>query len=199
MVVGRGIRALTGDPKSRRCGRVVGVCGADIVWRIRPLAADELTEVRDLERASGEPFRSIGMGEIADEEPLSLSDLRHYLAAGRAWVITEAGPADRMLGFLLAEPVDTRLHIAQVSVHPSASRRGLGRRLIEHLAGSAGIRGLSLTTYADVPWNGPYYRTLGFGQLPDEELGPGLTAIREAERRAGLDRWPRIAMIRPND
>ncbi len=157
---------------------------------------DELPGLRALEQASGEPFRDIGMAMIADEDPTSLADLSHYQRAGRAWVITDGGPA---LGFLLAHPVDERLHIAQVSVHPDAARRGLGRELIEHAGGealAAGTAELSLTTYLEVPWNAPYYRRLGFVELAEGELGPGLRAIREMERGAGLDRWPRLAMVR---
>lgn len=164
--------------------------------RIRVARDDELPGLRALERASGEPFRGIGMAAIADEEPTSLADMSHYQRAGRAWVITEDGPP---VGFLLAFPVDGRLHIAQVSVHPTAARRGLGRALIEHVAGEAaadGITELSLTTYTEVPWNAPFYRRLGFIELPEDRLGPGLRAIRELERAAGLDRWPRATMIR---
>lgn len=174
---------------------------------IRLARVDELPGLRDLERSAGEPFRAIGMPEIADDEPLSLPELAHYQRAGRAWVVTLPSgtvglsvAAGSPLGYLLAEPVDGYLHIAQVSVHPAAAGRGLGRRLIEHLAevaGSTGVVGLSLTTYVDVPWNGPYYRRLGFVELPERELGPGLRAIRELERKAGLDRWPRAAMVRP--
>jgi GNAT superfamily N-acetyltransferase len=165
---------------------------------IRPVAPEELPLLRELERASGEAFRQLDMAEIADEEPLALIDLRHYQSAGRAWVISDAtGPA----GFLLAEPVDFRLHIAQVSVHPRAARQGLGRALIEYLAdlgeATPGNRGLSLTTYADVPWNAPYYRRLGFVELPERDWGTGLRAIRGAEREAGLDQWPRVVMVRP--
>jgi ribosomal protein S18 acetylase RimI-like enzyme len=45
-----------------------------------------------------------------------------------------------------------------VSVHPRCARRGVGRALIDHLADHAratGAPALTLTTFADVPWNGP--------------------------------------------
>jgi GNAT superfamily N-acetyltransferase len=161
---------------------------------LRPATSDELPALRELERAAGEPFRAIGMAEIADEEPLPLADLRHFQAADRAWVVAERG---RLLGFLLAEPVDDRLHVAQVSVHPGAAGRRLGSALIDHAGRRAGAaNGLSLTTYRDVPWNAPYYRRLGFRELPDDRLGPGMATIRAAEQSAGLDRWPRLAMVR---
>jgi GNAT superfamily N-acetyltransferase len=173
--------------------------------RIRLAREDELPLLREVERASGEIFRDIGLAEIADDEPLSLTELGHYQRAGRAWVTTESGGADggaggKLLAFLLAEPVDGNLHIAQVAVHPAAAGRRLGAALIEHLARLAvadRAPRLTLTTYREVPWNAPYYRTLGFGEIPEPELGPRLRLIRDLERKAGLDRWPRVAMSRP--
>jgi GNAT superfamily N-acetyltransferase len=184
--------------------------------RIRLVREAELPLLREIERDSGEIFRDIGMAEIAEDEPLSLAELGHYQRAGRAWVGTEgtaaaqdtaaapdttaaSGTEGVPVAFLLAEPVDGHLHIAQVSVHPAAAGRRLGAALIEHLAGLAveqGAAGLTLTTYRDVPWNAPYYRRLGFTEIPEARLNPGLRAIRELERTAGLDSWPRLAMFR---
>jgi hypothetical protein len=48
---------------------------------------------------------------------------------------------------------------------------------------------VTLTTYADVPWNGPWYARHGFAELA--ELTPELARLRAAERAAGLDRHGR--------
>jgi hypothetical protein len=47
-----------------------------------------------------------------------------------------------------------------------------------------------------VPWNGPYYERLGFRVMRPDEETEGLRAIRERERRSGLDARPRVRMIR---
>jgi hypothetical protein len=48
---------------------------------------------------------------------------------------------------------------------------------------------MTLRTYADLPWNGPFYRTCGFVEsLPDREF---LERLVEAESRLGLDRYGR--------
>jgi hypothetical protein len=50
-----------------------------------------------------------------------------------------------------------------------------------------------LTTYRDVPWNGPFYARRGFRTI--SRLGPGLRAIRDHEKAIGDDGFgPRIAM-----
>ncbi|MFJ7291107.1 GNAT family N-acetyltransferase [Streptomyces collinus] len=167
--------------------------------RIRPATPAELPALQDIERAAGAPFRDLGMPEIADDEPPALDVLEHYCRAGRCWVAA-SGPQDGPVAYLLAEPVDGALHIEQVSVHPRAARRGVGRALLAHAADRAreeGLTSLTLTTFTDVPWNAPYYERLGFRPLPDEDLTPGLRAIRATEAAHGLDRWPRVCMRAP--
>ncbi|MFD7245382.1 GNAT family N-acetyltransferase [Streptomyces massasporeus] len=172
--------------------------------RIRLATRAELPDLQDIERAAGAPFRDLGMPEIADDEPPALDVLERYRRAGRCWVAVGEGNEghERELpaAYLLAEPVDGALHIEQVSVHPRAARRGVGRALLAHAADRAreeGLTALTLTTFTDVPWNAPYYARLGFRPLPEADLTPGLRAIRAEEAAHGLDRWPRVCMRAP--
>jgi GNAT superfamily N-acetyltransferase len=165
--------------------------------QIRPVRQAELPVLQDIERAAGQWFFDIGMPEVAEDEPLPQSELARYHRAGMAWVATD--PADVPVGYLLADIVDGNLHIEQISVNPRGARRGVGRRLLEHVADQArvtGIRALTLTTFVDVPWNAPYYARCGFRTLDDNDLTAGLRAIRQREAAHGLDRWPRVCMRR---
>ncbi|MFJ8667072.1 GNAT family N-acetyltransferase [Streptomyces sp. NPDC093600] len=167
--------------------------------RIRVAAPAELLLLQDIERAAGEPFRSLGMAVIADDEPLPLDILDAYRRDGRAWVAVNTD--DRPVGYLLTDTVDGAAHIEQVSVHPAAARRGIGRSLIEHLAAGAvrqGLAALTLTTFIEVPWNAPYYTRLGFRALDEADPGltAGLRAIQRAEAAHGLATWPRVCMRR---
>lgn len=164
---------------------------------IRALSPDELTAAQEIERAAGLVFAEVGMPEIAGDEPLPAAELDRYRRAGLAWAAVDE--EDRPVGYLVAEPVDGALHVEQVSVHPRAAHRGIGRALIEHAAEHAaahGLDALTLTTFADVPWNAPYYCRCGFRVLAEPGLTPGLRAIREREAAHGLDRWPRVCMRR---
>ncbi|MFI7015835.1 GNAT family N-acetyltransferase [Streptomyces sp. NPDC050164] len=166
--------------------------------RIRPATAAELPALQDIERAAGAPFRDLGMPEIADDEPPALDVLERYRGAGRCWVAVDE--RDHPVAYLVAEPVDGALHIEQVSVHPRAARRGVGRALLAYAAGRAreeGLTALTLTTFAEVPWNAPYYARLGFRSLTEADLTPGLREIRATEARQGLDRRPRVCMRAP--
>ncbi|MBT2509857.1 GNAT family N-acetyltransferase [Streptomyces sp. ISL-98] len=164
---------------------------------IRPARTAELPTLQDIERAAGEPFRTLGMAEIADDAPPAIEVLERYLDAGRAWVAADTG--DKAIAYLIADVVDAAAHIEQVSVHPCAARRGVGRALISHVATHAvdqNLTALTLTTFADVPWNAPYYARIGFRTLADAELTDGLRQIRRDEAAHGLDRWPRVCMRR---
>lgn len=164
---------------------------------IRQARPDDLPELREVERAAGLPFRGIGMDAVADDELPTVAELATFAADGRAWVF--AGPGDRPVAYLLVDVVDGEAHIEQVSVRPEHARRGIGRQLIEvarEWADAHELPALSLTTYAEVPWNGPYYARLGFEVVPPERLADGMRAIRATEAARGLDKWPRVVMRR---
>lgn len=164
---------------------------------IRAAHVEELPALQDIERAAGQCFHDVGMPEIAYDELPALDELIRYQRAGRIWVaVSETG---QPVAYLIADVVDGNLHVEQVSVHPDSARRGVGRALLEHLAGRAtaeGIPALTLTTFVQVPWNAPYYARCGFRDLDETELTPGLRAIRRRETARGLDRWPRVCMRR---
>ncbi|QKV92573.1 GNAT family N-acetyltransferase [Streptomyces sp. NA02950] len=166
--------------------------------RIRTSTIEDLPVLQEIERAAGLCFRDVGMDEVADEEPLSLAELGRYQRAGRAWVAVDG--TDRAMAYLITDPVDGNVHIEQLSVHPDAAGRGVGRALIDHIAARAAAEGapaLTLTTFVDVAWNAPYYAArCGFRTLTEDELTPGLREIRRSEARHGLDRWPRVCMRR---
>ena len=151
----------------------------------------DLAVMQEIERSAGELFRNLGMVAVADDEPATVTELGRYVDDGRAWVL-DLGEAQ--VGYLLVDIVDGTAHIEQVSVRAGYTGNGYGRRLINTAIGWArehGYPSLTLTTFTDVPWNGPYYRRLGFRPIPDDQITPELRALREHEAQHGLDRWPR--------
>jgi len=59
-----------------------------------------------------------------------------------------------------------------------------------------GFARVTLTTFRDVPWNAPFYRRLGFEEIPAADLHPELREIMDEEATHGLDPTLRIAMRR---
>lgn len=79
------------------------------------------------------------------------------------WAATGA-PA-RPVGFVHVLEVDGHAHLEQLSVLPAHGRRGIGRALVTAALAEARRRGhqtVTLRTYADVPWNAPFYASCGF-------------------------------------
>lgn len=162
---------------------------------MRTVRVDDLARLREIELAAGQLFRQVGMVEIADDPPPSIDTLTTFQRAGRGWVAVDDN--DVPIAFILVEPVDGNAHIAQVSVDPEHSRRGVGGALIELVDGWAADRGmpaLTLTTFRDVPWNAPYYERLGFRIVIDPP--PGLAGVIRHETDIGLDPTTRVAMRR---
>ena len=96
------------------------------------------------------------------------------------------------VGFVHVIERDGHAHLEQLSVPPEHGRRGYGRALVRAALSEAAARGherMTLRTYADVPWNGPFYASCGFIESePDSVFLLGLPAV---EARLGLARHGR--------
>ena len=162
---------------------------------IRLARADELEALSAIEDRAGEMYAEVGIPD--DLEGLPLETFAAAQADAALWVI--ADDTDSAVAFALCWRRPDALHIRELDVDPPHMRRGLGRRLIEHVRDRAAGESrawVTLTTFAEVPWNGPLYRRYGFSEVAD--LPEWLAEIREEEGAHGLDRWPRIAMRIPS-
>jgi len=158
---------------------------------IRPARADDLAALPRIEHAAAVHFRTTPYADLADEPLSDAADLDHEYV----WVAVDQD--DHPIGFAIVHVLDESVHLHELDVHPDHARQRLGRRLIETVGDWARGRGataLTLTTFEDVPWNGPYYARLGFRTLDVTMLSPGLQAVRQAEAEAGLPMAHRICM-----
>ncbi|MET8150331.1 GNAT family N-acetyltransferase [Actinoplanes sp. NPDC049668] len=166
---------------------------------IRLTRFDDLSVIQQIELAAGELFRDVGMPDIAEHPVPTTEALSEFVRAGRSWVVVDS--TDTPIAFVLVMSVDGLAHIEQISVLPAHARRGVGRRLIDHVgawAAGQGVPALTLTTFRGVPWNGPYYERIGFVALDPGERGPELVRLMDEEAAHGLDPAQRIAMRRDN-
>ena len=152
-------------------------CGVDI-RRARP---SDYLRLQEIEVRAGELFRSVGLDAVADDDPFTIEEL----AVADVWVAVVDGG---VVAYALTMVLDGVTHVEQLSVDPAFGGQGFGRALLDHLGSP-----LTLTTFRDVPWNGPYYARLGFRVVDDP--GPELAA--QLHHEAWLeDLGPRIAMRR---
>lgn len=93
-----------------------------------------------------------------------------------------------LVGFAHVTSYDVHAHLEQVSVLPSHVRKGIGAALVRFAMDEArwtGFELMSLCTYRDVPWNGPFYAGLGFREVT--RLETFQRRLREHEVALGLD------------
>jgi len=165
--------------------------GAITVRQARP---EDVGRLQAIQLAAGNAFRDIGMPAAAEEFPLPAESLSGYRRAGRAWVA--ADEHDEPVGFVVADVVDGRAHIEQVSVHPARAGQRIGAMLLEYVADWAAaqdIHAMTLITFRGVPWNAPYYERLGFRELAENEVTPELAARNKDQ---GGNSAARVCMLR---
>ena len=182
-------------PIQARGGRGCRTRHAFRVIAVRTSRGEEGPELQEIEQLAAEQFRAVGLDTVADSEPASVDELAEYAGQGRSWVAVDA--ADQPVGYVLVDEVDGNAHVQEVSVRPDRQGQGVGRALLDRVrvwAIESGRSAISLTTFAEVPWNRPHYERLGFRVFAEEEIGPELRAVREVETAHGLDPATRVCM-----
>jgi GNAT superfamily N-acetyltransferase len=135
-----------------------------------------------VELSGAQAFRGYDVPEEVFVEASPVERWRPGQAAGTIWV-AEGATSGELIGFLAASRHDDRLHIDEFAVVQAWQGRGLGRRMMAHVidwARREGLAALSLTTFRSIPWNAPFYRSLGFADWTED-----LAADVEAEMARG--------------
>lgn len=173
-------------------------------YEIRPARPDELSALPELERQAAARFATYGLAEVMATRTTPLATHQAAQAEGRVWVAAEVGGPP--VGFALASrlPPDEadgvpEAHLDELDVLEAHGRRGLGRGLVEAVVAWARTHhapALTLSTLRDIPWNAPYYRTLGFEVCAPDSAPRALAARRAAEAASGLPSEGRVLMRR---
>lgn len=165
-------------------------------YRIERGLATHAARLREIERAAGERFRAIGMDDIADGDVTPAAILENRADTGHLFIAIDK--AEIVAGFLIWSPKDGLAYIEEVSVHPDHAGHRLAARMIDRLADD--VRGrhaaLTLATFRDIPWNAPYYASLGFTELPQKRIGPQHQISWQHQAKNGLDMTRRLFMVR---
>jgi 8-oxo-dGTP pyrophosphatase MutT (NUDIX family)/GNAT superfamily N-acetyltransferase len=154
---------------------------------IRPAEPQDRPVLDDLERAADVLFD--GVVALPSGSPRTA----HLALPGFVLVAENDG---RTVGFAHVLDFDGRFHLEQLSVHPDVQRNGIGAALltaVEEAVREAGASVLTLRTFADVPWNAPFYRRHGYA---DAELPVALLGLLEAEQALGLSLDTRVTLAK---
>ena len=104
-------------------------------------------------------------------------------------MLVAADDHDVPVGFALIGFLDRELYLYELDVAPPHGRRGLGRRLVEAVlafAVSEGTASVTLSTFRDIPWNGPFYAKAGFREVPRNQWTPAFHLLHARQIEAGL-------------
>jgi ribosomal protein S18 acetylase RimI-like enzyme len=163
---------------------------------VRAAGWSDVAAMPALEQSAGELFRVVpDLAYLADGENRSEQLYRDLVAGG--WCRVAEDDAGELCGFLCAERHEADLHICELGVRLDRQRLGIGRRLMDATIKAArhrGIASVTLTTFADVAWNAPFYERLGFRRLAEPALGSRLRAVLRREAESGLPIERRCAM-----
>jgi ribosomal protein S18 acetylase RimI-like enzyme len=165
---------------------------------VRPARVDDVAAMQAAQVLAAERFRDVDdprIARCADNPPYVAEMLARAAVEHRAWVAVDDLGA--IVGFSLAWLVDGEGHLDELAVTPEHGRRGLGRALVDEVVSWTAAQGLpsvTLTTFRDVPWNGPYYEKLGFHVVTTPS--PALLAVLEMGATWGLEPSLRVVMRR---
>ena len=144
---------------------------------------EEIPALISLDKAASTLFEPTGLlapEALNDHVPADI--LEHEIPEQNVFVArNQHGWA---VGFILIRPRGNGLYLDQVSVHPDHGQQGLGRALVECVITEAERRKLphvTLSTFRDLPWNGPFYQSLGFRELDRKKFAPYMLEIEEAQ------------------
>lgn len=162
-------------------------------WSLRLARAADAEAMPGIERAAAVAFA--GEPSVDPARTRSEDDYARLIRKGHSLV---AYVGDAMAGFLVAEPFRRELHIWEMGVAPAFQRRGVGSGLVRAAqidARNTGFKALTLTTFRDLAWNGPFYARLGFEEVTALDAHLRLAGELANEVDDGLPATRRCAMI----
>lgn len=180
--------------------------------RIRPPTSRDLPALQGIESAADELYARVLGPEPFGDAPCPTGADR--AAAPGFLLVAEVPGCDAPIGFVHVVAIaqgdqdGPRAHLEQLAVLPAHQRRGLGGALVDAARREAGRRGhreITLRTFADIPWNAPFYARHGFREAAVAETEPGGRLgtpfdlrLLEAEAELGLLRHGRrLLMVAP--
>lgn len=152
-------------------------------YSIDAATLDDIPALISVDKAASKLFAPTGLLEpeaLSDHVPAAVFEVE--IPAGN--VFAARNQHGWAIGFALVRLRGSGLYLDQVSVHPDHGQNGIGRALVIRVLTEAEDRKLphvSLSTFRDLPWNGPFYASMGFREIAPERLEPYMKDIESAQ------------------
>lgn len=163
--------------------------------RIRLATGADIPLLDDVEQSASKAFigSSVGYVESRSVDPTLLMKL---CINKTLWVAADDN--NKPVGFIACYPLDGFFYVHETSVSRECQGQGIGRRLmntIENYALDQGFPYIGLTTFRDIRWNGPFYKSLGYKEIAPD-IYSGLHNKFKDDIRKGMDPATRCVMIK---
>jgi GNAT superfamily N-acetyltransferase len=125
--------------------------------------------------------------ELPSTHPFTIAERTLWQSAlDQGSVYLALDPVQTPIGFAALSVLDDAAYLDQLSVRRQAMQRGIGRQLLQAAIEWARAQqkpALTLTTYAHLPFNRPFYERHGFHVLREAEVPRGLSHHLQEQRR----------------
>lgn len=176
-------------------------------YQIRRAVQLDIPSMIAADQAASELFRPTGlvpdMAAIPESVPADI-----FAAAIEEQMVLAVTYEGEPVGFALCRVMEDTLYLDQISVDPAHGRKGLGRALmseVEKLASQHSVSSVTLSTFRTLKWNGPFYKSLGFRELPRKKMSEWMLEIETAQaetldvsQRCFMQRRVRRPLLRRN-
>ena len=167
-------------------------------FSIRQARSTDIPLLEYVERSAAEIYRTVGLDHLLDGATVD-PNLLAYMAISNTLLVA-VNRWDQPIGFIGGQNIVGNFHIIELSVAQSHQGKGVGKALMSAIYDQArreGYRALTLTTFRHLPWNGPWYQRLGFGEVIASDWGREYEEILDHEAQNGLDTKQRCVMALP--
>lgn len=166
---------------------------------IRSAQDDDYSCLLDIELDAAKAFKDYPeyAGMCDELDPLTQGQYRPLSKdEGKIYVAEKSG---KLIGFVLIDYIDGQPHLKEIDVLQAYAKQGIGTGLLKQAfkwAMDNRFKYMTLTTYRDLVFNGPFYKKHGFEIIQPCEKWPELKKMRQQEIDNGWDIAPRVAMVK---
>ncbi|AHG39176.1 acetyltransferase [Pseudomonas syringae CC1557] len=151
-----------------------------MAYDLRLSKDSDLQELMRISAQARDRYKTIpSLAHVADLPPLSADRFQ----ACRVVVAVDRN-SHEIIGFAATRLLDGLLYLDTVCVDPRASGNGIGKALLSYVVAYARdipVQAVSLTTFREPLWNGPWFRKQGFGPMSDARIGEGLRRVMDRQ------------------
>lgn len=168
--------------------------------RFRLGTEEDIADLQRIDLAASRLFEPTGLIDEGPDGPTPIPEaaLRNGIAK-KLLIVSLSDDTGFPNGFALMSRHSPDLYLDQISVDPAHGRRGIGANLLGLVIARADalkLRGVVLSTFRDLAWNGPFYARHGFVELAREDMKKWMLELETIQSET-MDVSLRCFMRRP--